>query len=108
MGTPLSQHLQSFNFDENTSGDHSIQAAVSGQKIRLRKFWLQAAGAVSIKFRSNTTDLHAEITMAADQLLVFDNADDLPWYETLVSEALQLNLSAAVRVRGTIYYTVGD
>jgi hypothetical protein len=86
------------------SGDNQLLAGTGGQTIRVWKFWLVAAAAVSLKFRDGTTDLHPAIALVAGGSWLLD-LDGEPWFVTAAGNALNLNLSAAVQVSGRWYYT---
>lgn len=88
----------------SSSGDNVLVAAVSGAKIRVLAMEISASGAVNGKLQSNTTDLTG--------LHYFAAAGDvwlLPyipggWCETVAGEKLDLNLSGAVAVGGSLIY----
>jgi hypothetical protein len=85
------------------SGDNSVVAAVSSKKIRVLSYVLVADAAVAVKWRNGTTDISGAMSFAA-------NGGAAPGYcpvgffETSATAALQLNLSAAVGVRGHLTY----
>src|SRR5687768_3739181 len=53
--TPLT--IKRVKVDAAASGDNTLVAAVAGKQIQLASIWLRAAGTVSIKFKSGSTDL---------------------------------------------------
>jgi hypothetical protein len=88
----------------SSSGDNSIVASVSSKKIRVLSLKLTTNGAVNAKWRSATTDITGLSYLAAagdGEVLPFN---PLGWFETAVTSALQVNLSAAVAVGGHLTY----
>jgi hypothetical protein len=80
------------------TGDNEIVALVTGKKIRVLGYVLSPAGAVVCKFQSNgVAELSNEIQFVGAVLAPFSSG----WnpgghFETVMSEPLVLNLSAAV------------
>jgi hypothetical protein len=94
----------------SSSGDNTIVAAVTGKKIRV-KAWALTNGAASVqnvKWRSGTTDLTGLFySTAIGPIAVHDMAPGAEFYfETAVGAALNLNLSAATAVGGSVQYTL--
>lgn len=87
-----------------SSGDNSIVASVTSKKIRVLALKLIANGAVNAKWRSATTDITGLSYFAAagdGEVLPFN---PVGWFETAVTSALQVNLSAAVATGGHLTY----
>ncbi len=90
--------------NRNTTGNGTaVVAAVTSKKIRVLRFSFVHAGAVTVKWQSGTTDISGP--------MVFDAAGGMvepfsPYgiCETASGLALNLNLSAAVQVGGTLQY----
>lgn len=88
-----------------SSGDNTIVAAVSGKKIRVISYMLNAAAAVDAKWKSGaSTDKTGLLYMAAAGYGAIGDYNPSGWFETAVGQALVLNLSAAVAVGGHISY----
>lgn len=87
-----------------SSGNNEIVALTGGQTIRVYGFFLVVAAAVSLKWRTASTDLHPALPFLANGAWVLDPTGR-PWFTTVAGEALNLNLSAAVQVSGRLYYT---
>jgi hypothetical protein len=89
----------------STSGASTVVAAVSGKKIRVIGFRLSASAAVNVKFQSHVTptDLTGLAYYAANGGEVVPK-NEYGWFETVAGEALDLNLSAAVAVGGSLAY----
>lgn len=92
--------------DESSSGDNSIVTAVSGHHIQVVSYVLVAASAVSVKWRSGTTDLCGAMSLAANGGVVATTEPVTPFFQTASGEALNLNLGSAVQVSGHISYVV--
>lgn len=92
----------------SSSGDNAILALVTGKRIRLLGCLLTAAGAVNVKWRSNTTDLSAAVVLSAsgDGFVLPEAITG--WVETVAGQALNLNLSGAVAVTGHVIVLVGE
>jgi hypothetical protein len=87
----------------SASGDNTAVAAVTGKKIRVLAYTVVAAGAVSAKFQSDTTDLTGALSFAANggASVAFSPVGH---FETASGVALQLNLGSAVAVGGHLVY----
>jgi hypothetical protein len=88
----------------SSTGDNTIVALVASKKIRVLRFMLVAAGAVSVKFKTGSgTDLTGAMAIAANGGV---GAPYCPIgiLESASGEALVLNLSAAVAVAGNLTY----
>lgn len=91
--------------DAAGSGDNTIVAAVSSKKIRVLSLFLIASGAVTARFESGAsgTALTGQMNVAANGgfVLPFNPAG---WFETAVTTLLNLELSGAVSVDGSLSY----
>jgi len=92
--------------DEASSGASAQIAAVTGKRIRVMSFFMVAAGAVGVKFQSATTDLTGVMSLAANGGISTTSHSGL--FETAAGEALNINLSAAVQVSGSMAYVELD
>ena len=86
-------------------GDNSLVAAVTNAKIRVLSVVVVSTSANSVKFRSATIDISATFPLAANGGFVLP-FNEHGWFETNVSEALQLNLTAAAAVGTQIQYII--
>lgn len=92
-----------------SSGDNTLVALVSSKKIRVICLLLIPDGAVQIYFKNTTTggicgDSTNPMSLQAGLPFVLAY-NPIGWFETgVVSEALILNLSAAVSVGGSLCY----
>lgn len=90
----------------NTNANSNLVAAAAGVVVRVVSYALAAAGAVDVKFQSNTNDLTGPMNMAAGQLhyaavaagLWNDQSQGL--FATAKGAALKITVSAAVNVAG--------
>jgi hypothetical protein len=89
----------------SASGNNTIVAAVSAKKIRVLAVQLTANGAVNPKWQSGAggTDLTGLAYLVANTgyVLPYNPAG---WFETASNTLLNLNLSAAIAVGGSITY----
>jgi len=88
----------------SSSGDNAIVSAVASKKIRVLAVQMISNGTVNAKWQSATagdkTGL-AYLVANAGYVLPFC---PVGWFETASNEDLQLNLSAAIAVGGSIVY----
>lgn len=95
----------------SASGDTALLAAPANPKVYYRVFKVRAsaAGAVSMKFKSGSTDLTGAMPMVTGT--PFISGEIIPTFsglakefDTAPGEALNINLSAAVAVGGWLVY----
>lgn len=89
----------------STSGDNTIVAAVTGKKIRVLSLVLVSAGTTTTAFESAA----GGTALTGDMALVANTGYVLPynpfgWFQTVASELLNLELSAAIAVAGSLTY----
>ena len=92
--------------DVNTSPDNTLIAAVSGKKILVLGCVLIAAGAVNIRFEDGAggTALTGVINLTTNS--GFTLPLGIPgWFRTSTNTLLNLELSGATAVAGTLVYT---
>lgn len=87
----------------STVGDSTLISAVSTKQIRVLSFSLVSVGAVSVKFRSATTDITGAMSFAANGGISVPFSP-LGHFQTAISTLLAINLSAAVAVGGSLVY----
>lgn len=95
--------------DAASSGNNTLVAAVTGKKIRILAVFMIAAGTATARFESaaDGTALSGQMTLAVNTGFCLPYSPD-GWGETVVSELLNLELSAAVSVDGMIVYRLVD
>lgn len=91
--------------DEATAADHTIVAAVTGQRIRIMAMWLWSDGIVDVTPKSGTTALSGFISLVAQsQFMLEPRRDNEPWFTCGSGEAFVLTVGAAIQVSGVAYY----
>lgn len=90
----------------SSSGANEIVAAVTSKKIRVLAWDVVANAAVNFKWQSDgsPTDLTGLYYMAGQGNGVARAFNPVGYFETVAGEALDLNLSGAVAVGGSIVY----
>ena len=90
----------------SSSGDSSVVVGVAGYTINVCSYVFVAGGDVSVKWRSNTTDLSGAMPLIANGGVSAPvSSPGLgPLFKTASGESLQLNLSGAVLVAGHLGY----
>ncbi len=89
----------------SSSGNNTAVAAVDGKKIRVLALQLTANGSVNAKWQSGAggTDLTGLAYLVANGGLVLP-FNPVGWFETASGALLNLNLSGAVAVGGSLVY----
>lgn len=92
------------------NGAKAIIAGKAGYTIRVHGFGLVAAGAVTAKWQSGTTDLTGAMTMTTASSIVAPSAPMLPatraaHFETADGDDLNLTTGAGIQVSGWIEYS---
>jgi hypothetical protein len=93
--------------DHAVSGDNTLLAAVSGQRIIVHQVFLVAAGAVNVRFESGTggTALTGQMNFAANGGIVLPFNKE-GWFETAAGALLNLELNGAVSVDDALKYSL--
>lgn len=95
--------------DHASSGDNTLVTGVSNKKIRVLSLFLVSAGTVTARFESGAsgTALSGQMNLVANSgfSLPFNPAG---WFETAASALLNLELSGAVSVDGSLTYIEVD
>lgn len=91
--------------DAATSGDNTLVAAVTSKKLRVLALFLVAAGAVNVRLESGAggTALTGQMNLVANTGFVLPY-NPVGWCETAVTTLLNLELSAAISVDGSLVY----
>lgn len=101
---PTTSQLTQASISAASSGDNTLVSATAAQTARIFRIVLVASGAVSIKFKTGSTDLTGAMSLVSGGAIVLDMQSD-PWFVTGTNEAFIANLSAAVQISGSIWYT---
>jgi hypothetical protein len=86
------------------SGDTTVVAIVASRKIRVLGLTFSCSAAVSVAWKSAATTLVQAMSFAANGGMEVDRGGYGYWTQTAVGEALIINLSDAVNVRGSVTY----
>lgn len=91
--------------DAASSGDNTIVAAVTAKKVRVLALFLVSAGSVTARFESGAsgTALTGQMTLAVNSGFCLPY-NPVGWFETAAGELLNLELSGAVSVDGSVTY----
>ena len=96
------------SIDVASSGDNTIVTAQgASNKIRVHQLFLVSAGTVTARFESGAggTALTGQMSLVANTGFVLPFSP-IGWFETAANTLLNLELSAAVSVDGSLAYTV--
>jgi len=88
----------------SSSGDNTVIAADSVNRIVIHRLWLTVGGATNLTFKDNLAS-PAPISLGQYGGITFDATGE-PWLITDVNTAFIINSSNAVQVSGCIYYTL--
>ena len=88
----------------SATGATAVVAAVSGKKIRVIAWDVVANDAVNFKWQSASTDKTGLYYMAGQGGGVARSYNPAGYFETAATEALNINLSTAVAVGGSLVY----
>ena len=88
-----------------SSGDNTIVAAIAGKKIRVQSLFLLAPSNLTIAFESGAsgTALSGDFELMAKQPFVLPFNPN-GWFETAAGVLLNLELSGATAVGGSLSY----
>lgn len=89
---------------ESSSGNNEVVAAVTGKKIRVLAWDVSPSDTVNFKWRSASTDITGLYYAANAGNGVARAFNPVGYFETASDEALNINLSGAVAVGGSVVY----
>lgn len=91
--------------DAASSGDNTLVAAVNPKKLRVLAAILVSAGTVNVRFESGAggTALTGQMNLVANTGFVLPY-NPAGWFETASNTLLNLELSAAISVDGSLTY----
>lgn len=92
------------SIDVAGSGDNAIVVADATRKIKVVSYTMVAEGTVAARWRSATNNKSGAMPLVANSGIAISEKAGNWLLETNVNEALNLNLSAAIGVRGHISY----
>ncbi len=83
------------------SGDNPIVAAVSGKRIFIYRLYFILGAATDITFKDGSTALTGAMPFLANGFMILDPTQ-VPWHQTSVGAAFNINSSNAVQVSGSV------
>lgn len=100
--------LKSAAIDVSNAGNNTIVSAVSGRRIKVVAYSIQAVGTVNVKFTDGAIDLTGPFSFQAREGNAFGVPAPSWMFGTSAGAALVLNLSDAVAVNGFVTYFDDD
>jgi hypothetical protein len=89
----------------STAATISVVPAVSGQVVKVYRFYLVSSGTANIAPLDGSTALSGAVPLVANGSWVLA-ADGIPWFVTSPGNAFQLsNSGTGVFITGAVYYT---
>jgi hypothetical protein len=86
----------------NAAGALALVGATAGMIVRVYRVLLYAAAATTLTFDDGSTGLPGAIAFnGADKVLL--DLELLPWFQTAVGDALNLNNGSAVQITGAVW-----
>lgn len=105
FATPTTATLTSAAISTSSSGDNTIVSGTGGQTIRVYRIVFVVSAAVNVTIKDGAgTSLSGAMAFLPNGGLVLDFTSE-PWYVTSTSNAFIINLSSAVQISGTVWYT---
>jgi hypothetical protein len=91
--------------DDAASGNNTLVAAVASKKIRVLSLFMVSAGTVNARFEDGAggAALTGQMNLVANTGFVLP-FNPVGWFETSVNTLLNLELSAAISVDGSLVY----
>jgi hypothetical protein len=96
--------LPSIPINFNASGNNTIIIGITGQIIRVFRFFVVVAGATNLTFFDGPNALTGPVPLAQNEAMVF-TFDTKPWFLCSVGNNFIINSSPGVQVSGAAYYT---
>jgi hypothetical protein len=84
----------------STAATHEVVAAVSGKKIRVVGFFVTAAAALNVQFKSAGTSICANLAISG----VAQGYCPHGWFETAAGEALNMTLDTGTATSAQVVY----
>jgi hypothetical protein len=89
----------------STAGTISVVPAVTGQIVKVYRFYLVSSGTATVTPQDGTTALSGGVPLVANGSWVLAS-DGIPWFVTSPGNAFQLaNSGTGVVISGAVYYT---
>jgi len=109
IAEPQTKDIKYAKIDAASSGDNTLVAAVSGKRIMVLSLFYVAAGTVNVRFESGAggTALTGQMNHVANTGAAL-NYNEKGWFVTEKDELLNLELSGAVSIDGSLSYIEVD
>lgn len=105
-GLKLTEQLTRATISIASSGDNSIIAAVSAQYVRIYAIMFTCASQVAVKLgESGPTYYTGAMTFGSGGGILLTQQGEPHFMSTAVNKSFLINLSAAIQVSGTVWYT---
>lgn len=91
----------------SSSGDNTIITGVAGKPIKVWQIAFTAAGAVNFIFKNGSTAQSGAYILSASGSSTTFPYTGMPWSWTDPGNNWIINLSGAVAITGTAYYSIG-
>ena len=89
----------------STAATISVVPAVTGQVVKVYRFYLVSSGTATVTPQDGTTAISGGVPLVANGSFVLA-ADGIPWFVTSPGNAFQLaNSGSGVTISGAVYYT---
>jgi hypothetical protein len=91
----------------SSSGNNTVIPALTGAGFKIWKMWLVANGAVTVTYQDGaSTAISGPVALVSGGSQSF-SYEGTAHFNTSIGNAFVINLSGAVQVSGTVYYTRG-
>lgn len=104
LATGQGHELKFATIAATASGDTAVVAAVTGKRIRVVSYVFVTDAAISVKFRSATTDITGPMPIAANSGVSCPGQPSSHLFQTVAGAALNINLSGTANVGGHVAY----
>ena len=104
--------IKAVTITASASGNTAVVAAVSGKKIKVIAYELIASGDVNVKFQSAANEMdgstlwYLTLNSGVTKPVTVINNQPIVYMQTNAGEALNVNLSTAQAVSGSVLYYV--
>ena len=93
--------ISNAKIDFSASGDTAVIAGVSGRRIYVFRLYFILGAATNITFKNGSTALTGAMPFLANGFMILDPTQ-VPWHQTDLGAAFNINSSNAVQVSGSI------
>ncbi len=93
--------IQNAKINFAASGDTPIIAAIANKRIFIYRLYFILGAATDITFKDGSTALTGAMPFLANGFMILDPTQ-VPWHQTSIGAAFNINSSNAVQVSGSI------